>query len=106
MIAVDNNTCDKFFAGINETGEQLSPVTTTPAITFFPGVVDTGEKYSKILKFFTGVNNTAKKLFSGVNDIADKYFAGVNDTANKTVLTIPACLDLKMKNKQKFNLQQ
>jgi hypothetical protein len=44
MIAGDNDTGDKFFAGINDSGEQLSPVTTTLAITFFPGVVDTGNK--------------------------------------------------------------
>ncbi len=44
MIARDNDTADKFFTGINDTGEQLSPVTTTQAITFFPGVVDTGHK--------------------------------------------------------------
>ncbi len=43
MIAGDNDTGDKFF-GISNTREQLSPVTTTPAITFFPGVVDTGHK--------------------------------------------------------------
>jgi hypothetical protein len=36
MIACDNDTCDKIFAGIYNTGEQLSPVTTTPAITFSP----------------------------------------------------------------------
>jgi hypothetical protein len=59
-------------------------VTTTPAITLFPGVVDTGQKYPKNLKIFPGVN----------------------DTADKTVLTIPACLGLKIKNKQKFNLQE
>jgi hypothetical protein len=44
MIAGDNDTADKFFTGINDTGEQLSPVTMTPAIIFFPGVVDTGHK--------------------------------------------------------------
>ncbi len=44
MIASDNDTGDKFFAGINDTGEQFLLVTTTPAITFFPGVVDTGHK--------------------------------------------------------------
>jgi hypothetical protein len=43
-MAGDNDTGDKFFAGINDTVKQLSPVTTTPAITFFPGVVDTGQK--------------------------------------------------------------
>jgi hypothetical protein len=36
MIAGDNDTGDKSFAGINDTGEQLSPVTTTPTIAFFP----------------------------------------------------------------------
>jgi hypothetical protein len=40
MIVGDNDIDDKFFAGINNNGEQLSPVTTTPAITFLPGVVD------------------------------------------------------------------
>jgi hypothetical protein len=44
MMAGDNDTGDKFFASINDTGEQLSPVSTTLAITFFPGVVDTGHK--------------------------------------------------------------
>jgi hypothetical protein len=78
----------------------------TQAIAFFPGVDDTAHKNAKSLKFIAGVNDTAEKLFSGENDTADKFFAGVNNTADKTVLTIPACLDLKMKNKQKFNLQQ
>jgi hypothetical protein len=68
MITGDNDTCDKFFAGTNDTGEQLSPVTTTPAITFFTGVVDTGQKYSKCLKLIAGVNDTSEKLFCGVND--------------------------------------
>ncbi len=68
MIATDNDTCDKFFVGINDTGEQLLPVTTTPAITFFPGVVDTGQKYSKSLKFITSVNDTADNFFACVND--------------------------------------
>jgi hypothetical protein len=36
MIAKDNHTDDKFFAGINDTGEQLSPVTTALAINFSP----------------------------------------------------------------------
>jgi hypothetical protein len=44
MIAGDNHTSDKFFAGINDTGEHLSPVTMTPAITFFPYVIDTSHK--------------------------------------------------------------
>jgi hypothetical protein len=36
MIAGDNDTGDKCFAGINDTGEQLLPVTMTWAITFSP----------------------------------------------------------------------
>jgi hypothetical protein len=103
MIASDKDTCNKFLAGINDTGEQLSMATMTPAITFFPGVIDTHQKNPKSLKFNSRVN---KKLFSGINDTADNFFAGVNFNADKTVLIIPACLDLKMKYKQKFNLQE
>jgi hypothetical protein len=36
MIASDNDTDDKFFAGINDTSEQLSPVTTALAINLLP----------------------------------------------------------------------
>jgi hypothetical protein len=36
MIASDNDSCDKFFAVINDTGEQFSLVTTTPVIKFSP----------------------------------------------------------------------
>jgi hypothetical protein len=43
MIACDNNTCDNFFAGNNDTSEKLSQLTTTPAITFSPGGIDTGQ---------------------------------------------------------------
>ncbi len=68
--------------------------------TFFPGVVDTGQKYPKSLKFIAGYNDTAKKLFTGANETTNKFFDGVNDTADETMLTIPACLDLKIKNKQ------
>ncbi len=44
-------------------------------------------------------------FITGVNDTGNKYFVGVNDTSDKTVLPIPACLDLKMENKLKFNIQ-
>jgi hypothetical protein len=44
MIAGDNDTSDIFLAGINDTGEQLSLMTTTLEITVFPSVVDTGHK--------------------------------------------------------------
>jgi hypothetical protein len=40
-----------------------------------------------------------------VYNTAVEFFAGVVDTSDKTVLTIPACLGLKMKTKKKFNLQ-
>jgi|LakMenEpi03Aug12_release.lakeMendotaPanAssembly.Ray.scaffolds.fasta_scaffold4261273_1 hypothetical protein len=43
--------------------------------------------------FISGVNDS--KLFGGVNDTADKFITGVN-----------LHLDLKMKNKQKINLQE
>jgi hypothetical protein len=36
MIAGDNDTDDKFFDRINNTGEQLSPVTTALAINLLP----------------------------------------------------------------------
>jgi hypothetical protein len=36
MIAGDNDTDGKFFAGVNDTGEQLSPVTTSLAINLLP----------------------------------------------------------------------
>jgi hypothetical protein len=93
MIAGDV-TCDKFFTG-QQHCEQLSLVTTTPVITFFPSAVDTGQKYQKTPKIYCRCQRHCEKLFSGVND-----------TPNKTMLKIPACLDLKIKNKQKFNLQE
>jgi hypothetical protein len=43
-------------------------------------------------------------FISGVNDTGDKFFHGVNDTADQRVLPLLACLHLKMKNKQNFNL--
>jgi hypothetical protein len=61
-------------------------------------------KKPKTLKFIAGVNNTVKKLFTGVNDTTDKFFGGVSDTGDYKVLPILACLHLKMKNKQNFNL--
>jgi hypothetical protein len=49
--------------------------------------------------------NVYHRCYTGVNNTGDKFIDGVVDTGDKTVLTIPACLDLKMKNKQKFNLK-
>jgi hypothetical protein len=37
MIAGDNDTGDEFFSGINDTDEQLSPVTTALAISNYTG---------------------------------------------------------------------
>jgi hypothetical protein len=54
--------------------------------------------------FISVVNDTGDKLFGGVNDTGDKFFGGVSDTGDKRVLPILACLHLKMKNKQNFNL--
>jgi hypothetical protein len=36
MIAGDNDTDGKFFAGVNNIGEQLLPVTTALAINLLP----------------------------------------------------------------------
>ncbi len=52
-------------------------------------VIPVRNNQKNILKNFTGVNNTAKKLFSGVYDTADKFISGVND------LPILACLHMK-----------
>jgi hypothetical protein len=38
------DTAEQFIADVVDIGEQLSPVSLTPAITFFPGAVDTGQK--------------------------------------------------------------
>jgi hypothetical protein len=62
------------------------------SLIFIAGVNDTAKK------MFTGVNNTAKKLFAGVSGTIDKFFTGVG------ALPLLACLDLKMKNNQKYNL--
>ncbi len=52
----------------------------------------------------SGVNDTGDKLFGSVNDTRNKFFGGVSDTGDQRVLPILACLHLKMKNKQNFNL--
>ncbi len=70
-----------------------------------PEAFDTGQKWPESLKFITGVNNTSIKLFTGVNDTAHKFFVSVVDTEKKTVLPKPACLDLKMKNKQNSSVK-
>ncbi len=86
-------------------------------LMFTTGVVDTGDK------LFSGVNDTGKKFIAGVVDTGEqfifpwcrwyrsekkpkslKFFGGVSDTGDYRVLPILACLHLKMKNKQNFNL--
>jgi hypothetical protein len=56
MIDGDNDTDDKFFAGINDTGQQ-SPVTTALAINFSP--VST----SLVKNFIPAVVVTGDKIF-------------------------------------------
>ncbi len=69
---------------------NLSPVTTTLAITLLPvstilvnrrtiyhGVADAGDK------LFISVVDTGDKLFTGIVDTGDKLFIGVVDTCNK-----------------------
>ncbi len=122
VIAGVVDTGEKFITGDNYTDEQLSPVTTTPVIRVCGMSIDVcfhGGSNETIIghvwlcfpdslilvinnqkaKFIASVNDTAKKLFISVNDTADKLFAGFDDTANKTVLTLPAWLDLNMKKK-------
>jgi hypothetical protein len=71
----------------------------TPAKNlYFPGVVDAIQKKPK------SFNDTAEKLFTSVKNTADKFFGGVSDTGDQRVLPILACLQLKMTNKQNFNL--
>ena len=74
-------TGDKFIAGVVVPADNwspvstinLSPVSTTPAITENPlqgliaGVVDTGDK------FFAGVVDTAEQFLAGVVDTGDKH---------------------------------
>ncbi len=86
FISGVNDTSNKLFGGVNDMLTNLSPVSTTPAINLCHGFL----------------------VIGSVVDTGDKFIIGVIGTAEhyKTVLTIPACLDLKMKNKQKFNLQE
>jgi hypothetical protein len=66
-------------------------------IKFFPVVVDTVQPTKK--SKFSPVSTIAGKLFIDFIDTSDKFFAGVS-AADNTILPI----DLKMKNKQNFNL--
>jgi len=91
MIASDN-TCDKFFASDNDTVENI-----------FPRCCWYWSEISKKPKIYRRLQRHRQKLFTGANETTNKFFDGVNDTADETKLTIPACLDLKIKNKQQFN---
>jgi hypothetical protein len=57
-----NDTGNKLFSGVNDTGKNLLPVSLTPAINLchgfsvIAGVVDTGEQ------FITGDNDTGNNL--------------------------------------------
>ena len=73
-------TGDKFIAGVVGTADNwspvstinLSPVSTTPAITENPcqGLI-------------AGVNDTGNKFFAGVVDTAEQFITGVVDTGDK-----------------------
>ncbi len=59
FITAVNDTGDKLFSGVNDTGKNLSPVSLTPVnILYFPGVIDTVQKKTKNPKFFGGVSDT------------------------------------------------
>jgi hypothetical protein len=79
------DTGDKLFNGVNDTGENLSPVLLTPAIklchgfSVIAGVVDTGEQ------FIAGDNNTGYNFITGDNDTGDNFIAGDNDTGDKFI---------------------
>ncbi len=85
--------------------EQTSVINTVDTgDNIFPRCRWYRSEITKKPKFIAGVNDTAEKLFTGVNNTADKLFGGVSDTGNERVLPILACLHLKKKNKQNFNL--
>jgi hypothetical protein len=68
---------ENFIRGVADTGEKvknLSPVSTTSAITFSSGVIDTSQK-KKNLKFIASVTDTANKLFTSVNNTCQCQFA-------------------------------
>jgi hypothetical protein len=100
--------------------EYLSAVSTTPAINCSAVSTTPAKNLSRVLltpaikpcygeitkkpKIFLRCQQHLRKTVHRVNDTADKLFGGVNDTGDKRVLPILACLHLKIKNKQKFNL--
>ena len=86
------------------TNEYLSQLSTTPAIS---GVNDTGKKLSrgnnqKALNC-SPVSTTPPKNCSPVSTTPPINYSAVS-TCDSRVLPILACLHLKIKNKQKFNL--
>jgi hypothetical protein len=87
MIAGDNDTDAKFFAVINNTGEQLSLETTALAINLLPASTtpsnndrrhkDTGDK------FFADINDTGEQLLPVTTTPAITFFPCVVDTDHK-----------------------
>ena len=99
MITSDNHTGDKFSAGINNTSEQLSPVTMTLVINLLPV---TGEQKSprgvdSSEQCIAGVADTGDKLLISVIDTSDKLFSSVVDTGDNISLVslIPVINNLK-----------
>jgi hypothetical protein len=86
MIASDNDAGDKFFAGINHTGEQLSPVT-TPENKKYAKIPSLGVKYTQLsslqkmkkiipenFSFIAGVVDTLTNIHSRLSSrIFEKY---------------------------------
>jgi hypothetical protein len=89
MISGDNDTDDKFYAGINDTGEQLSPVTTALAKNLLPESTNTGEQGSPavtmqpVINFLAGINDTGEQLSPVTTTPAITFFPGVVDTGHK-----------------------
>ena len=92
-----------FITGVNDTGNKLFSVSTTPAKNLLPvsltpainlchgfsviaGVVDTGEQ------FITGDNDTGNNFVAGDNDTGDNFVAGDDGTGEQLspVTTTPA----------------
>ena len=71
-----------FITGVNNTGDKLFSVSTTPANNPCPGFLVITVFFYTGDKFITGVNDTGDKLFSGVNVTGEKFIAGVVDTGD------------------------
>jgi hypothetical protein len=94
MIGGDKDTGDNSFPGINDTGEQLSPVTTTLVIYLSPVSTIPGEQKSARdinsgEQFIAGVAGSLVSLIPVIScspmlsTQAIRFFIGVVDTGHK-----------------------